>query len=299
MAQCKESICIYGVPGAGKTTQAQELAKYVHRKLGKKIRLASTSGGGWTSIQPAIDIGIIVPAYLRGRDHAVETMDQITRGYWPENVDDPKSPMLPPDKQKDYGDIGGYVFDGITESADWMMEKLNAAEARGEIKISALSIRFQDGKTQYGSPAMAHYGLVQSRITGFIAQSRTLADMYLLWTALELKATDDNSRLPLYGPDVIGRAKTASSPAMFANTLHLYLTGAGGLKKGPVIRRLYLTTHFEDDGIPYLAKNRGHYYAPLPEYLEGKDCSLYVFLEKLEESYKEASAKLTQELKVT
>ena len=66
-SKCTESLLIYGVSGAGKTTQAQELAKYVHKKLHKKVRLASMSGGGWTSVQPAVDAGILVPTYLRGQ----------------------------------------------------------------------------------------------------------------------------------------------------------------------------------------------------------------------------------------
>lgn len=296
-SKCIESILVYGVSGAGKTTQAQELAKYVHKKTGKKLRLVSCSGGGWTCIQPAISAGIIVPTYIRTRPHPVETLDKMTKGWWPANPDDPASPLVKPNEQKDWGDIGGYVYDGITEACEWMMSYMTNEEAAGNIKISSQPMKFKDGETNYGSPSMAHYGNIQTRIADFISNSKGLRGMYLMWTALELKSTDDNSRLPLYGPDISGKAKTAIAGAWFDNTLHLYLTGAGGLKKGPSIRRLYLSTHFEDDQIPFVAKNRGHYYAPLPEFLEGADCSLYKFLELLEASHKKATEQFMAELK--
>jgi hypothetical protein len=295
--KCIESILVYGISGAGKTTQGQELAKYINKKIGKKLRLASCSGGGWTSIQPAIDAGIIEATYIRGRKFPVETVDKISKGFWPEHPDDPESPLIAPEKQKDWNEVGGLMNDSITESCEWMMSYINSQEAAGKIKISAQSANFRDGETNYGTPSLAHYGNIQSRIADFIAQSKALRGIYILYTALELKATDDNSRLPLYGPDIVGKAKTAVAPAWFDNTLHLYLTGAGGLKKGVVKHRMYLTTHFEDDQIPYVAKNRGHFYAPLPEFLEGPQCSLAVFLELLAESHAKAKDKLMAELK--
>lgn len=299
-SKCIESILVYGVSGAGKTTQAQELAKYVHKKLHKKVRLASMSGGGWTSVQPAVDAGILVPTYLRGRNFPVETLNRITLGWWPADPDDPLSKLVPPEQQKDWKDVGGIVFDGITEGADWLMSYIVGQEAAGRLKSSAqnLAASFKDGETSFGTPGLAHYGTVQQRMEDFVTNSKGLPGIYTMWTALELKATDDEgSKLPMYGPDVCGKKKTSKAPAWFDNTLHLYLTGAGGMKKGAIVRRLYLTNHFEDDQIPYVAKNRGHFYAPLPEYLEGNECSLAVFLEKLEESHAKAKAKLLEELK--
>jgi len=56
---------------------------------------------------------------------------------------------------------------------------------------------------------------------------------------------------------------------------------------------MYLQAHFEADGIPYAAKNRGHRLAPLPEYLEGNDLSLGTFLGKIKESHEKAKIVLT------
>lgn len=296
-SKCQESLLIYGVSGAGKTTQIAELAKWVYRKTGKKTRLVSCSGGGWTSILPAIQAGIVIPTYIRSREFPVETLDKMTKGWWPSDPDDSNSPLLAPEKQ-DLKDVGAVAFDSMTEACEWMMSYITNAEAAGKMKISSQPMKFRDGATDFGSPSMAHYGNIQTRITDFVTNTKGLSGMYVMWTALELKSTDDNSRLPLYGPDVSGKAKTAIASAWFDNTLHLYITGAGGLKKGPSIRRLYLSTHFEDDQIPYVAKNRGHYYAPLPEFLEGDKCSLDVFMKLLEESHEKAKAKFMSEMKI-
>lgn len=296
-SKCIESILVYGVSGSGKTTQVQELAKYVNRKTGKKVRLVSMSGGGWTSILPAVNAGIVVPTYIRGRSFPVETLDKVTKGWWPADPEDPTSPLIPIEKQADWKDVGGVAYDSMTEGCSWIMSYITNAEAAGSIKISAQPMKFKDGETNYGSPSMAHYGNVQQRIDDFVVNSKALRGIYTMWTALELKSTDDNSRLPLYGPDVSGKAKTAIASAWFDNTLHLYMTGAGGLKKGPSIRRLYLSTHFEDDQIPFVAKNRGHYYAPLPEFLDGENCSLDKFLQLLEESHEKATKQFMSELK--
>jgi len=296
-SKCLESTLVYGVSGSGKTTQVQELALWVENKTGKKTRLVSASGGGWTSILPAVEAGLVIPTYIRGRSFPVETLNKMTQGWWPEDPNDPTSRLIPPEKQPDWNDIGGYAFDSMTECCEWMMSYLTNAEAAGDFKISSQPMKFKDGDTFFGSPSMAHYGNIQTRISDFVTNSKGLRGMYVLWTALELKATDDNTRLPLYGPDVSGRAKTAIAPAWFDNTLHLYITGQGGLKKGKATRKLFLTTHFEDDQIPFVAKNRGHFSKPLPEFLEGENCSLFKFMQLLEKSQKEASEQFKNRIK--
>jgi hypothetical protein len=160
-------------------------------------------------------------------------------------------------------------------------------EANKEIKIAgqAISVSFRDGETTYGAPAMGHFGAIQNHIENCVSNSKNLEGKYIVWTSLELKAADDNTRMPLYGPDVIGKAKTSVAPAWFDDCLHLHYVQQAGKA---ATRRMYLQSHFESDGIPYAAKNRGHRLAPLPEYLEGADLSLGVFLKKIQESHAKA-----------
>lgn len=277
----KLSILWYGISGVGKTTQIGEAAKWVYDKTGKKTRLVSTSGGGWQSIQAHVDAGLIDPIHIVGMDHPFETLDRYSRGWW----HDENGKLQIPARQDDWDDFGAIAFDGIAEAGEWLMRYSVQQEAEGKIKISGQKVAtmFRDGQSAFGAPSMSMYGTIQNYLSQYISQSCALDGKYIFWTSLEKKVTDDNTRLPAYGPEIIGNAKTTMAPAWFDNVLHLYFAG-GSLKKGSDAKRvLYLRQHFED-GIPFLAKNTASFYAPLPEFLEGDDLSVGVFLELLEES---------------
>jgi len=285
-----ESVLIYGPSGSGKTTQAEELAKFVREEMGpdKKVRLISASGGGWSTIQSSIDLGWIDPLWLPDSQHPFEALDRLSKGWWISGGT-PGAPLglTAPENQSDWDQVGGIMFEGLKEIADLLMRNAVTREANKEIKIATQGVAasFKDGATTYGAPAMAHYGAIQNHIEMCVANSKSLGGKYCVWTSLELKAVDDNTRLPIYGPDVIGRAKTSIAPAWFDDCLHLHFMPVAGK---PAVRRMYLQTHYEQDGIPYSAKNRGHRLAPLPEFLEGKNLSLGIFLKSIKESHKKA-----------
>lgn len=282
MGKCIESIMLWGPTGGGKTSQAQELALYTAVKFEKKVRLISCSGGGWTVIQPAVDAGMVEPTFIAERQYPIETLDRMTKGWWPEDANDPRSPLIPPEKQgKRWDDVGALFFDSATEMCSWMMRTMVAREAAGQVKISAesLAARFKDGDTNYGTPGRAHFGTIQNYIEQFINQSKQISGIYTVWTALELRTSDETTRIPVYSPDLIGKAKSSSSPAWFDDCLHLTLVDTKTGKE----RRMYQITHtIGDDPIPYLAKTRNPLGTTVPDYLTGQDFSLYNFLSQLE-----------------
>lgn len=300
--KCIESINVYGGSGTGKTHQCGELAMWVNVKGGKKLRLVSVSGGGWTPIQPHVDSGIVEPTYIRDRAWPFYVMEKMAKGWWPADPQDPLSPLIPPKDQKDWKDVGAVAFDGLSEACDWLMSTSVAREAAGEIRISqeSLSARFTDGNkdtkevVNVGTPGRAHYLVIQNAMTDYVSFSRAIPDVFVLWTALELRATDDVTKLPIYGPQVSGKAKTSDAAAWFEDTLHL--TGVID-SKGKTLRRLWLQRHIEpDDSVPYLAKVRANSLCPLPPYLEAGDCSLYKFLDLLYSSQEKAKDLLTQKI---
>jgi len=301
--KCIESINVYGGSGTGKTHQCGELALFVNVKYGKKTRLVSTSGGGWTPIQPYVDSGIIEPVYVRDRKWPFYVMEKMSKGWWPADPRDPESPLIPPkDQGQSWDDVGAIAYDGLSETCDWLMSSSVAREAAGEIRISqeSLSARFTDGNKEtkevvnVGTPGRAHYLVIQNATTDYVSFSRSIPGVFILWTALELRAADDVTKLPIYGPQVSGKAKTSDAAAWFEDTLHL--TGVID-SKGKTVRRLWLQRHMDgDDPVPYLAKVRANSLCPLPPYLEGPDCSLYKFLELLYSSQEKAKDLLTQKI---
>jgi hypothetical protein len=293
VAKCIENLLVYGLSGSGKTTQVGDYAFWIHRKTGKKLRLASTSGGDWTSIQAYVDAGIVEPWFVRDWQFPFETMGLVARGYWPEHVDDPQSPLLAPASQKNWKDVGGLAHDGLSETAEWMQQDATKREADGTFKLSSekLPARFTDGKTSFGAPSMAGYGMIQNVIAQQVAALKKLDGLYVMCTALELKVQESESgqRMTLYGPQIIGQAKTAIASAWFGNTLHIHYVMSQG---AAAMRRMYLRNHYDVDKVLCLAKNRGARAFPLPEYLEGDNLSVGVFLDLLAESQAKDKARL-------
>jgi hypothetical protein len=292
MGKCIESIGLYGPSGAGKTTQTQELASYVRKRFGKDkfVRLISASGGGWSSIQAAVDLGMVKPLFVRDRLYPFETLKHLCNGKWPLNPEDPTSKLVDPKDQKDFENCLGYVFDSGTEIADWMMSDAVNREAVGEIKVSgeAISVKFRDGQTMFGAPGRGHFGAIQNNLEQAVAWSKGLGGKYVMWTFLELKTADEYGRV-IYGPDLIGNKKTPKIPAWFEDTIHLYFVQD---KAKGAVRRMYLQRHYEADGIPYDAKTRAPKGCPLPEFLEGDDFSIGRFLELMEGAQAKAKGML-------
>lgn len=301
MGKCRESLCVYGPSGVGKTTQVMELALYTRARFGKATRLVSCTGGGWSSIQPAIDEGLVLPTFIADRLSPVETVDRLSKGWWPADPMDPSSPLVPPEKQPSFDGIGATAFDCGSEICEWFMQSMIAKEAAGQIRMSTegLAARFKDGDTNYATPSRAHYGTIQNLIAAFIRQSKGLTDQYVLWTFLEQRGQDENTRVPVYGPAIIGQKKSDVAPAWFDDTLHLCFIPVMNNKSKELEneRRMYLTQHtVGDDPVPFLAKTRIPSGVKRPDFLVGSQFSMYQYLSILEKSNIEGREQLKQRL---
>jgi hypothetical protein len=291
----KLSILGYGMSSAGKTTQVGELARWVYKKTGKRTRLITVSGGGWNSIQSLVDTGIIEPLFFGNRDHPFEVTDRLSKGFWPTDVNDPKSKLMPPSHQgAAWEDVGAVVFESMTEIAEWVQIAATALEARGgsyQISGEQAVAKFKDGEEFYANPSRGGYNTIQNHMARCVAQSKRLVDRHIMWTALIIKAIDAEAKMPMFGPDIIGKAKTSIAPAWFDVVFHLHLEQKGAVAN----RRMYVKPHFSQDGTPYCAKVTVDWRFPIPDYFEGKDCSIAHVLDLMEQSNDKARA---EELKL-
>lgn len=173
-------------------------------------------------------------------------------------------------------EVGGACFDGLTSMQAWIMTDLGQRTAHGELKgeETALGGKIQSGDMVFGGSNRSHYGQAQLRAEDWILDSTAIPDLVVppFWTALEQRANDRDTKLPVYGPKISGSARTADVPSWVGNCLGTRIAiNEGGVKEW----RLYLSEWREEDGIPHLCKTRAMP-GVMPEYLtDGGDFSQF------------------------
>lgn len=253
---------VYAQGGMGKSTLGAQLAAYVYKTTGKKTRVVNMDGGGTTNAYGVLlEKGI---AELWHLDHWDEkslflTLDQATKGYWPENVEEPNSPLLPPivrwkecpHCQKDVG-AKGYAIPPKCASCSAIIAAgtfcrtrttyANGFDAVGAVVFEGFTSfgeallrrlrtinpeggRTIDDKSADGSvfkvaaPGQQHYGDAQAYLGQFVANSKTIPTDRVLWTALENRGEEEGKAI--FGPKGPGQALTATCIPWFTDVMHL------------------------------------------------------------------------------
>lgn len=163
-------------------------------------------------------------------------------------------------------DVGVVLYDSLTAMGDWGMTEMNYRAGQGSLGglKGALSTIVSSGVT-FGSAGMSAVGFMQGRVQDWPRNAVNIPGLVLppIFTALEQKASDD-AGLPLYGPNIPGKAKTADVSSWFGNTLGTVTVVEGGKQ----VHRLYLETYTTDkDTIPHRCKSRVNP-GVLPPYLQ-------------------------------
>lgn len=228
--------CYYGQSGTGKSESIAAVIKQIHHETGKKARVLIGDGSGAT-YQAFVDAGIVEMMDYTIRDWPLSTLDLLSQGYWPEDVDDPTSKLVAM-KPEQFANIGLYAIEGLSVGAVYVMgdkkggfaERAGKGEKIGQdspIMIKDLERNPTTGQyiersgpgTVFGGNALAHYGVAQKRMLGFVEKSKGLPG-WVIWTAHERSSEDKVSNQKLIGPEVAGGALTASLSRYFNDTLH-------------------------------------------------------------------------------
>lgn len=217
-----------------------------------------------------------------------------TKGWWPRDLADPTSPILPPTKE-DLIEYKVRGFEGLSTFSDYIggcyvSGGLAARSGRGErIGPAEETIKFTDGSVSVGGNPRSHYNVVQTYIRGSVANSHKLP-IYNIWTAHEEKAKDDKTGLPIVGPEVFGQKATQHVPRWFANLLHLSSTPTikktkDGQEMGDPDYRLWLKTHFDPQvpNVAFKAKNAipASEQKDVPAYIAGGGLAIGKYLDML------------------
>ena len=164
------TILLYGRTNSGKTTQLGVLAEHIFTTTGERTRLYTQDRGGYHSIQPYVELGII--DVVEGFDtdpwiflnQAVNGRVRNESGRWVAG---------------EWDGFGIAAFESMRSFADAMHADLIEKAARGIDIGGGGNVRFEvqgDGeKFTIGGSNKAHYGVVQGRVLKEILRSPATA----------------------------------------------------------------------------------------------------------------------------
>lgn len=197
---------IYGPSGSFKTSQVKWFSRYIARKTGKATLLLSTDGGGWEPCRPEVDAGMIHAYKCDSATVPLPILQLISKGYWPHNVDG-RADFRP----INWDEIGGMAIEGWTSISQVIMRYLPASgisvggEDRNklggweqDVQVSDANGAAQHMKLNFRSNTRGDFGFVQSQLYSLVTNFNCLPCEYVLYTALEAKAEDDD-RSTIYG----------------------------------------------------------------------------------------------------
>jgi hypothetical protein len=272
------TFALYGGSGSGKTTQIGEYAKYVARMRKKRTLLYSCDRGGFASIQPLVDAGII-----------------IARVYTPEQ--DPWIWLNEAIKAENVGeDIGLIAYDSGTSMGEVLLTAASQSQMKmGQQATQRFTVSQGNGKErkalQVSLNNMAHYGLVQEfwqhqqRVGSYLINK----GVDILWTFLEQRS-ESQDLTNVLGPKLVGKALTASLPKEFNYTFRLEAVPQDN--DGAPLHRLYLKQHQEFGGLGKAFANARYPFdadTPLPTFVEPADMGVALAL--LEQGQAESASK--------
>lgn len=238
----RDTICLYGDTGDGKTTLIGEWAehRYIKTKR-KKTRLYTADPGGYRSIKHYEDIGVLEVVNLIGVEKPWEWLKYVVNGFVRTNdgkwVLDPERNAL----------IDTFAFEGMTAFGDVLMQDaaMQASEGRN-IGGQPPNFRYASGDVKWAGNSQSHFGSVQTIMGIAIQQSLNNLAANVIWTAMARRAIDgDNPNATVLGPQMCGKALTPDIPRWF-NFCYRAISIPGDEMMGTKTEhRIYYDDHIE------------------------------------------------------
>lgn len=305
--------------------------------------MVNADGGGTSSaFGPLEEEGIATLWHIDqwSQKSLFETLDLATKGWWPADVGVPDSSLLEPTKKwrecpfchevsgatmlvgtkacvtckKEFPpgiqlplrvdpingleEVGLLVFEGLTAFGELMLQALRVANPDGGNTI-------RDKDFTVANVGQQHYLIAQKQLGQFVANVRTIPVDVIIWTALEIKSTDDGK--PLYGPQGPGKALTSACIPWFTSVLHLdavakrdakglVMKDANGVEV--LERKLYLAPHFPSDNPAqrFAAKTSAPLGGGMPSVIEPSMTRFFAELEAAKARVREKISKGSQPL---
>lgn len=266
------SMIIYGESGDTKTSQLYHLAKYIIKKTGKKLRLISADGGGYSPFEDPspdpffkgkslIESGWVEAFDISYRQYALADMRRLAEGYWPRKYKGDLQGYFKNEERclttpEEWEGLAGYLIEGITSISKLLLNHI--ADQDGAVGFKK-SFEYDEEGYKISGLQEGHYGIVQKEIYKIQVHGfGRLPIDWCIWTALVAKGTDKRTGTKVFGPKSAGDATTFEIPSWFMDCMHLSqetITSAEG--KGVVKKVAWFRQHNDIElDIPYLCKAR-------------------------------------------
>lgn len=291
---------ITGDSGSGKTTLLRTAAKYIYKTTKKKSRVYAADPGGYEPLRSLIDLGIVEVWYLPMTDvkWTLDLIRKATQGYW---YNAEKQTIVKPTVGTALNDVGGFFFEGLRAFGERLIAYMADRVAEGGPSIGkAADAPFwleerdveaeKDAAKAYrlGGNSPTHYQAVQNELYARVDESSYIPGaVKVIWTSTEQKDLDEKTKMPIYGPALAGKAKTADIPRWFGN----YLTIEQRRQQDGSIKRILHTSLWNEQvvgiKIEHLNKTREVSYEGVgwkPIVPAECTCDLGVFYRMLEEA---------------
>lgn len=207
------TIALWGDTNSGKSYLTSELIDHL-RATKKQRSVVYMSDRGWRTMKPVLDSGAALLVPLAGNpfswlSHTVKGEVLDAKGKWTKAPDD----------------IGLWVFEGGTSIASEMKRAVQASHANpGTPGIGPAANKFtiKDGEETLNRASMdkGHFGIIQDEVRDAIWKSQDLPGI-ILWTFLALRKQDDDTKLDMIGPEILGKALTAAVQSWFHYSFHI------------------------------------------------------------------------------
>lgn len=295
---------VWGASGTGKTVNIGEVSDYVLAKFGKLTRMVSADGGGIGPLTGLAKSGQLEFWALNAWKNPIANLERAIKGYWPLRLDDPDSPVVPPDAGT--WEVYGFgAFEGLTSFGDMILDSLSGSKA--SLSQDPSYSWSQDG-IEFSGENQSYYGFMQKELQRKVALSHLLKYEKVLWTGQESKGEEKGGGI-IYGPMIGGRKATGKAAGWFLNVFHMDVIQKGtvttdirtGQKLAEVEHILFLKTHIDPlTLIPYPCKLRApkRYTKDVPTYLEsGSVAEAYRLLDGFYEKQSKESEERLEEIK--
>lgn len=160
-----------------------------------------------------------------------------------------------------FEEVGGVAFDGLTSMSAYSMEELNTRAGNNELGgVQGNMKPINSGGIQFGVAGMGGIGFVQNRVRSWASAMATIPNLVRQPLVTALKARGDEKGMPIYGPQVEGKAVTHAIPSWFGNCLGLEAVPTRDHDGNPSVEyRIYLQPYaLGDDPTVNKCKNRGN-----------------------------------------